>query len=216
MAIRSPWTERAWTVNGTIATITAGGDYLIGGTLNDGRMIVDSDDDLIVRLILNGVTIASSANAPISVDSAEKTVIVLADGSVNTVTDPASYTFENPEDDEPNAAVFSKDNLSVCGGGSLTIHANYNDGLASKDGLVIDGGNLSIHAVDDGIRGKDYIVVKRGVIEVVAGGDALKSDNDSNTAKGYILVEAGRLTSRARGGRIRRRYHARFKSVLIS
>jgi len=146
------------TVNGTIATITAGGDYLLGGTLNDGRMIVDSDDDLTVRLILNGVSITSSANAPISVDSAEKTVIVLADGSVNTVTDPASYTFENPADDEPNAAVFSKDDLSVCGGGSLTIHANYNDGLASKDGLVINGGNLSIHAVDDGIRGKDYIV----------------------------------------------------------
>lgn len=188
------------TVDGTIATITAGGNYLLSGTLNDGRMIVDSDDDLMVRLILNGVNITSSANAPISVNSAEKTVIILAEGSVNTVTDPASYTFENPTDDEPNAAVFSKDDLSLCGSGSLTVNANCNDGLACKDGLVINGGNLSIHAVDDGIRGKDYIVVKRGAIEVLAGGDALKSDNDSDPTMGYILVESGSLTLTSTGG----------------
>ncbi len=190
------------TVAGTIATITAGGDYLLSGTLNDGRIIVDSDDDLIVRLILNGINITSSTNAPISVNNAEKTVIILADDSVNTVTDPASYIFENPTDDEPNVAVFSKDNLSVCGCGSLIINANYNDGLASKDGLVINGGNLSIYAVDDGIRGKDYLVVKTGTITINAGGDALKADNDSDPTMGYILIEDGsiNLTSTSADG----------------
>ena len=179
------------TVDGSIATITSGGNYIISGTLNDGRIIVDSDDGLTVRLILNNVNITSTTNAPISVSSAEKTVIILADNTDNYVTDASNYVFDGSEDDEPNAAIFSKDNLSIYGNGSLTIDANYNDGIASKDGLVINSGTIHVNAVDDGIRGKDYLVIKTGAITINAGGDALKSDNDEDEDKGYILVEDG-------------------------
>lgn len=179
------------TVDDNIATITSGGDYMISGTLNDGRIIVDSDDDQTVRLILNNVDITSTTNAPISVGGAEKTVIILADNTHNYVTDPSTYVFDDPEEDEPNAAIFSKDDLSIYGNGSLTVDANYNDGIASKDGLVINSGTIDIDAVDDGIRGKDYLVVKTGSIMINAGGDALKSDEDEDEDKGYILVESG-------------------------
>ncbi|MBN1516692.1 carbohydrate-binding domain-containing protein [Candidatus Sumerlaeota bacterium] len=187
------------TVDGTSATITAGGDYLISGTLNAGQIRVESADDNIVKLILNGVNITSALNAPISVEQADKTVIILPPGSLNTVTDPASYTYVNSGDDEPNAAIFSKDDLSICGSGSLTINANYNDGLSCKDGLVINGGTLVVNAIDDGIRGKDYLVVKAGTITVNTAGDALKSDNDTDATMGYILIEDGTLNLTSTG-----------------
>jgi hypothetical protein len=76
---------------------------------------------------------------------------------------------------------------------ALTVDANFNDGLASKDGLVINGGSISITAADDGIRGKDSLVVKSGSITISAGGDALKSDNDEDADKGYILIENGNI-----------------------
>ena len=181
------------TVDGSIATITSGGNYMISGTLNNGRIIVASEDGQIVRLILNNANITSMTNAPISINSAEKAVIILADNSSNTITDPNTYVFDNSGDDEPNAAIFSHDNLSIAGNGALTVQANYNDGIASKGGLVIHSGTMYVNAVDDGIRGKDYLVVKTGAITVNSGGDALKSDNDEDEEKGYILIENGDL-----------------------
>jgi len=54
-----------------------------------------------------------------------------------TVPDAASK-------DEPNAAIFSKGDLTIYGNGSLAVNANTNDGIASKDGLIVAGGTARI------------------------------------------------------------------------
>ena len=46
--------------------------------------------------------------------------------------------------DEPNAAIFSKGDLTIYGNGSLAVNANTNDGIASKDGLIVAGGTARI------------------------------------------------------------------------
>ena len=180
------------TVNGNIVTITSAGMYNISGTLNDGQIIVDTQDAETVVLVLNGADIAYSKSAPIYVSNAEKAVITLADGTENHVTDGASYLFEGAED-EPNAAVFSKDDLTINGNGSLTVNANYNNGLASKDDLKIAGGRITVNAVNDGIKGRDSIAVKDGTITINAGGDGMQSNNDIDAEKGYVAIEGGTL-----------------------
>jgi hypothetical protein len=117
-------------------------------------------------------------------------MIVLADDTENTVTDESSYT---SGDDDPNATIYSADNLTFYGNGTLNIIANYNDGITSKDGLIIAGGNIEVTSIDDGIRGKDYLVIKSGTLTVHSGGDGLKSDNDEDTAKGYIEINDGSI-----------------------
>jgi hypothetical protein len=179
------------TVDGSKATIASAGTYSLGGSLADGQIIVDTQDEELVRLILNGIDIRNSMTAPIYVKNAEETVIVLADKTDNYVSDGESYVFADPEDDEPNAAIFGKADLTIYGNGSLTVDGNYNDGIASKDGLVITGGTITVSSVDDGIRGKDYLVVQDGNITVTAQGDGLKSDNDQDATKGYVSVETG-------------------------
>jgi hypothetical protein len=181
------------TVDGSVMTITSGGEYSIRGTLDDGQIIVDTQDEETVYLVLDGADIACSNSAPIYVSNAEKTVITLADGSENYVTDGASYVFEDAEADEPNAAVFGKDDLTINGSGSLTVSANYNNGVASKDDLKITGGDITVTAVNDGIKGRDSIAVLDGIITVNAGGDGLQSNNDEDTEKGYITIEGGTL-----------------------
>lgn len=187
------------TVDGSTVTITRGGTYSVSGTLTDGQIIVDSKDKKTVRLILNGADIRCSWSAPVIVENAKKTIIVLAEGTDNYVGDGRSSTVEGSQVDEPNAAVFSKDNLTLWGTGSLTVRANVNDGISSKNGLIIAGGTVDINAVDDGIRGKDYLVIRGGKITVKAGGDGLKSDNDEDPTMGYVCVESGaiKITSRA-------------------
>ncbi len=188
--------------DGNQATITSAGTYSITGSLTDGQIIVDTQDKATVRLVLNGVDIHSTTGAPISVTNAEKTIIILADGTQNILSDAAQYVFADPSVDEPNAAIFSKSDLTIAGSGALTVSGNFNDGIASKDGLILASGSITVTAVDDGIRGKDYLLVKDGNITVTAQGDGLKSDNDEEADKGYISIAGGVLRITAAGDAI--------------
>ena len=132
-------------VNGSNLTVTAAGTYQISGTLNDGQIIVDTKDAENVTLILDGVNITSSNSAPIFIANAEKVILTLAPGSQNIVTDGNTYT-NLDEGGEPNAAIFSKDDLTINGEGALTVNANYNNGIASKDDLKITSGAITVNA----------------------------------------------------------------------
>ncbi|MFZ1290879.1 MAG: carbohydrate-binding domain-containing protein [Melioribacteraceae bacterium] len=208
-----------FTINGTTLTINSLGNYELSGTLNNGQIIVNIDEsdltnvnnleksasinaDEIVRIILNNVEITNATSAPIFILNSPKTLIVLADNSQNNLIDGSNYIFESAEIDEPNAAIFSNDDLTIYGNGSLTIDANYNDGITSEDGLIVNSGNINVTAVDDGIRGKNYLIVKDGKIEIISNGDGLKSDNDSNSTYGYISIENGTFDISAIGDAI--------------
>ena len=187
-------------INGSTATITEAGTYSLSGSLSDGQILVNSfDEDGVVRLILNGVDITSSNSAPIYISNADKVVLILAEGTTNTLTDGVSYVFSDPAVDEPKAALYSASDLTISGSGSLVVNGNYNDGISSKDGLVIAGGSLTVNAGDDGIRGKDYVIVQGGEITITAQGDGMKSDNEEEAERGYISVENGSLTINAGG-----------------
>lgn len=178
-------------VSGTVATITAPGTYVVSGLLTDGRIIVNSQRAGRVRIILNGASISSSVSAPIYVKQSALTEVVLADGSVNFISDPSTYVYDDPVAMEPNAALFSDDALVVSGTGSLTVAAHFNDGIAGKDTLLINGGVLNVSAVDDGIRGKDSLVVNDADVTLNVGGDGLKADNEVDANLGAISIANG-------------------------
>lgn len=183
------------TAAGGSVTVSEPGTYVLVGTLTDGQVVVDSPDIGAVKLVLSGASIASSSDSGIRVDEADRVVLILADGTTNTVTDGAAY----PADAEQNAAVWSDDDLSIGGSGALVVTGQFEDGIASKDGLVIRDGTISVVAPDEGIRGKDYLVVRGGTLDVAAGGDGLKSDEDEDAALGYVLIEGGAITVEAVG-----------------
>lgn len=185
------------TVNGSTLTIASAGTYSISGTLNDGQIRVDTDDEKTVRLVLDGANISCSNSAPIYVVNAGKTVITLADGTENAVSDGDSYVFEDAESDEPNAAIFSKDDLTINGNGSLTVDAHYNNGIQSKDDLKITGGTIAVNAVHDGIKGKDSVAIRDGTVTVQADGDGIQSTNDKDAEKGYVAIEGGTIAVNA-------------------
>ena len=192
------------TVDGNKVTITHAGTFRISGTLTNGQICVDTQDKQTVKLLLNGIDVTCATSSPLYVKNADKVIIILEGNSQNNVADGASYTFETPGETEPNAAVFSKSDLTIyaSGGGTLNVDANYNDGIASKDGLVIRGGTVNVNSVDDGIRGKDYLVVKDGDLALNVGGDGLKSDNNENATRGYVAIENGVIDITAGGDAI--------------
>lgn len=195
------------TIKESKITITAAGVYVISGTLNDGQIIVDVKDKGTVKLVLNGAIITCSDNAPIYSKSAEKTIISLQEGTQNTITDGKKYA----STDDPNAAIFSQDDLTINGTGNLTVSGNYNDGITSKDDLKITGGNIKISSADDGLMGKDLVAVKAGTIVIDAGGDGIKSSNDTDAAKGFVALEGGTYNIKSKADGIQA-----YTSVLIS
>ncbi|MFP5282185.1 MAG: carbohydrate-binding domain-containing protein [Actinomycetes bacterium] len=182
------------TVDGVTVTITAGGTYRLSGTLTDGQVVVDAAD-ADVRLILDGVDIASSTTAAISATAVDTLVVELTDGTKNTLSDTDTYA----ENADVNAALFSAGDLTLTGSGTLTVTGRGNDGIASTDGLVVESGTITVVAADDGIRGKDYLVVDDGVITITAGGDGLKADNSEEADAGYVAVNGGTVTVTADG-----------------
>ncbi|MFA9466981.1 MAG: carbohydrate-binding domain-containing protein [Velocimicrobium sp.] len=174
-----------------IVTILKGGTYVISGILSDGQILVSASENETVQLVLNGVHITCSNQAAIVIESAKITSLTLADGTENSVTDGSEYVFENEEEHEPDAAIFSKDDLIINGSGSLTVTANYNDGIKGKDDLQIIGGSIEINAVGDGIVGKDSVSIRTGNITINAQKDGIKSSNDSDAEKGYIIIDGG-------------------------
>ncbi|MCT9871904.1 carbohydrate-binding domain-containing protein [Paenarthrobacter aurescens] len=182
-------------VDGNTITINAAGTYRLSGSLSDGQIVVAADESDTVRIILDGVELGNSSGSPFVVQSADEAIVYLEDGSTNTLTDATTYADQG--EDAPNAALYSMADLTIAGTGSLTVNGKSNDGIVSKDGLVMAAGKVTVDAVDDGIRGKDYTVLLDGAYQVTAGGDGVKADNETDEGRGWLLVSGGSLTVNA-------------------
>ncbi len=187
------------TISGNVATITQKGDYIITGTIDDGQIIVDSDKEKDVHIIMDNASITSKKSAPIHIKSADKVILTLKDGTDNYLSDSSSFEYENAADEEPNATLFSKDSLTINGEGSLTVNAEFNNGIQSKDHLKIVSGNITVTSKNDGIKGKDSLTITGGTINVTSDGDALDSNNAEEEGCGYIHISEGKLTLNSEG-----------------
>lgn len=172
-------------VSGTEATIKAAGTYFVDGALTDGQIKVDADSKTaVVKIVLNGADIASKSSAPLFVKNCKKAVLIINDGTQNSLADGS--------ENDKEGVLFSKENLAIAGAtngtGTLTINANATDGIKAKDGLVVKSGNITVNSAFDGIVGKDFVLIHNGDINVKSYGDALKS---TDTGSGFVTIEDG-------------------------
>ena len=179
--------------SGTTVSITRDGTYIISGSCSDGRIIVEVPSTDKVQLVLAGLKLTSKSSAPIWIKGADKTSITLADGTVNSLADTGEYTDANV-DGEPNACLFSKDDLTINGTGSLEVTSNVNNGITSKDDLKIVSGTITVNAQNHGIRGNDSVSIRGGTITVSAKNDGIKSSQEEKEDKGYIYIDGGTIS----------------------
>ena len=167
--------------------ITNGGWYVLSGTLTDGSITVKAYDSSKVWLRLNGVDVTCSDDACLIVDQADKVFLTLAEGSENSFTSGAEYSSDALEDNT-GGAVFTHDDLTINGSGSLAITANYKHGIDVNDSLVITGGTISITAPEDGIHVSDSFRFTAADLTVEAGDDAIHSDGELYVESGTIVI----------------------------
>lgn len=178
-------------------TITNGGVYVLTGTLTDGRVLVNAPG-ADVTLVLQNADITCTDSSALYIYKAASVLVYLPDGTASTLTDGDSYdygdSFSSADDEEPNACLYSKSDLIIAGGGTLTVTGNANNGITGKDTLKIEGTTVNVTAANHGINGKDCLVLKQADVTVTSGGDALRATNDSDSTLGCILIGASALT----------------------
>ena len=192
--LSNPTATDGVTVEDDTLTITKAGTYKLSGEYQ-GQIKVETADSDAVRLVLDNANITNSSGAALNVVNADEVILYSASGTTNTISDGADYTATG--EDDPDAVVYSKADLTIAGEGTLKVNGNHEDGIHTNDGLVIASGTLEVNAANTGIKGKDYVDILGGTINVTAQQDGIKSTNDTDEGKGWTRLSNGTVTVNA-------------------
>lgn len=170
--------------------IDSAGDYVLSGILTAGQIVINVADDEEVQLYLDNATITNKNGSAIFVENAKEVKIILIEGTNNVISDSSNYS-NFDQDAEVDAAIFSHDDLTITGTGSLTVYANYADGVESRDDLKISGGTITVISVDTGIFGNNSVEIESAYLVLTSGGDTIHSDGDIIVESGTMILDTG-------------------------
>lgn len=176
----------------TTVTISEAGTYILTGSASNAQVIIDADTETKIQLVLDDLTLSCESSAPIYVRKADKVFITLADGSSNTLA--TTGEFIAIDDNNIDAVIFSKDDLTLNGSGSLTINSPYGHGIVSKDNLVVTDGTYTMTCAKHGLSGKDSVRILDGTFDLTVTKDGIHASNDDDENLGYIYIAGGTFT----------------------
>ncbi len=175
-------------IDGTHLKIESSGTYLLSGSCSDGSVEVKKGTTG-VTLILDGLELESSDTAPVSCNKSTEVTIMVAEGSVNSLSDSEKNNDEEYADNESaeNAVIKCKDGsqVTICGTGTLNITANGKNGIKSgattdeegEASLTIKELTLNISAtVNDAINAEQLLNIESGTLNISAADDAVHCD----------------------------------------
>ncbi|QWU17886.1 carbohydrate-binding domain-containing protein [Paenibacillus sophorae] len=167
-------------VDDSTVNITAGGNYILSGSLTDGQVNINTKER--VNLILSGISITNSSGPALLVTDAKEVTITLTPGTTNSLSDDGST-------DENDAALFTNDTLVINGEGALVVTGSNNEGISSDDDIIVNGGSIKVTAPDDGINAHDDITINGGYVNVIADGDGIDSNGTVNINGGTVISQ---------------------------
>ena len=173
--------------------ITGKGKYVISGTLADGSVIVDADSSAKIWIMLDGVDITCSTGACFGVEQADKVFLSLAEGSENRLT-TLGFSAENLTAGM-DGAVFSRDDLTINGTGSLTVTAGEESGIVCNDELIFTGGTVTVDAAADALHVNDNLRIMEAKLNLKAGDDGISLTG----LESELYWASGTLTATASG-----------------
>ena len=174
--------------------ISNGGTYEVKGSVSN--IYVDITDNEDVTLVLNNINIKTS-EIPVYIENGNVTIKLEGKNYIE-------YT-----GNEENAAIYSKDNVTFEGTGSLEIASTY-DGIKIKDDLVIKSGTYTIttgsgykatsKSMDFNMKSdstsseESYKGIKATNITIENGTFNLDNEDDSIHANGNLIINNGEFT----------------------
>ena len=189
--------SKAVSISGTTIVLKEEGTYIFSGTLDDGRIVVEANKDAKPHLILNGVSITSKNTAPLYILEADKVFVTLADGTINTLANNGSFTAI--DDNNIDGTVFSKQDLTFNGSGSLTVTSASGHGIVCKDDLVFTGGTYTIQSASHGLDANDSVRITNIAMTMTTGKDGIHAENSDDASLGFVYIKDGIVNISAEG-----------------
>lgn len=186
----------AVSISNSEVRITEEGTYVLQGSFN-GMVVIDAEKTDKVQLVLDGVSIASKTTAAIYVLQADKVFLTLAEGTENTLENGGEFVAI--DDNNIDAVIYSKDDLTLNGTGSLTIQSPAGHGIVSKDDLAVTGGNYTITAENQGLSGKESVRIADGSFVITAGKDGIHAEDADDSSLGFLYIANGTFDITADG-----------------
>ena len=184
-------------ISGSTITITEEATYIISGELTDGMLIVNAPDTAKLQFVFNGVNITSKTSSALYIREADKVFLTLAENTTNTLANGGSFTAI--DDNNIDSALFSKQDLTMNGTGSLSVTSPAGHGIVCKDDLVITGGSYQVNSASHGLDANDSVRVANATINIDAGKDSIHCENNYDTSKGFVYISSGSIKSEAEG-----------------
>ncbi len=184
-------------ISGSTVTIIDEGSYILTGTLNNGQVIVNSEDTDKIQLVLNGVSIHNETSAPIYILQADKVFITLPEGTENTLSNGGSFVAIDKNNID--GTIYSKEDLTINGSGSLTVTSPAGHGIVSNDDLAVTGGSFSVSAASHGLDANDAIKIANASMTISSGKDGIHAENSDDASLGYVYIESGSFDITAQG-----------------
>ena len=184
-------------ISGSTVQITEEATYVISGSLSDGMIVVNAKDTAKLQLVFNGVDITSKTSAALYILEADKVFLTLAEGTTNTLANGGSFVAI--DENNIDAALFSKQDLTLNGNGSLTVTSPAGHGIVCKDDLVVTDGTYTVNSSSHGLDANDSVRIANANFTIDAGKDAIHCENTEDTAKGFIYISSGSIKAEAEG-----------------
>lgn len=184
----APENATAIVLNGETVTIDKAGTYAVSGEIANGALRVALAEEGTVYLLLNGVTVHNDQGAALYTENCKKVILTLAAGTSNTLSQGAAG------DENEDAALYSKDDVTINGAGALTVTGAYKDGINCRDSFKLVSGSVTVSAADDGVVGKDAVIVGGGTLNITAVNDGIKATNEEDETRGYVTLAGGDVT----------------------
>lgn len=194
-------------VSNTALTINKAGIYSVSGTCSDGSIKIKKGTTG-VTLILNGLTLTSNSTAAIACNKSSEVDIIVADGTVNNLSDSELNNDENHPDnsDAENTVIKCKDGskVTISGSGTLNITALGKNGIKSGATTADEGDALltirevtiNITApVNDAINAEQELNIESGNLTISAADDAVHCDLDMNIGASDTKGPAIKITN---------------------
>jgi len=181
-------------------TITDAGKYILTGKIDGGQLTINADKNADIEIVLENVEITCGTSAPIYIKEADRVTFTLAENSVNTLKNGGVY--EAIDDNNIDAVIFSKADVTFAGVGTLNIEGEIGNGITSKDDLEIMGGTYNIKVGNHAIEAKDLLSVTDGTFVLDAGKDGLHAENDEDQMLGNLTVSGGTFDIKHKGDAI--------------
>ncbi|HBF15583.1 MAG TPA: hypothetical protein DDW30_07905 [Clostridiales bacterium] len=165
----------------TLSGMTEDSVYSLSGVFY-GNIVVEGNEACKIELELQGVTVNSAAECPLTVSGADEVTISAKKGTDNYLCDLREAV---TDEDAISAAVWTDCDLKLQGKGNLYVSSVANNGIHTKDDLKVKNLFLQVECEDNALKGNDSVTIESGTLILIARtGDGIKTTNSDLSSKG--------------------------------